>query len=188
MFVKKLLCCGIVSRELEHLLQQRQANVTYLDPALHVDLDRMAVELGRGMQQVGEGGALVLGTQCHPDLTNLAAAKGMHGIQAKNCIEMLLGDEMARLDSEAKTFYITGGWLNNWRGIFVEGLKWDEIDARQNFGYYDRILLLDTGMWPIDDEMILEFYEYTQVPVEIVSVTLDNMGKLVDQILQKEGG
>lgn len=186
--MKKLLCCGIVSRELDHLLQQRQAEVTYLDPALHVDLDRMAAELGRGMQWVGEGGALVLGTQCHPDLTNLTAGMGIYGIQAKSCIEMLLGDEMARMDSEAKTFYITGGWLENWRSIFIEGLKWDEIDARQNFGYYDRILLLDTGMWPIDDEMILEFYGYTQVPVEIVSVTLDNMRILLEQILQKEGG
>lgn len=186
--MRKLLCCGIVSRELDHLLQVRQAEVTYLNPALHVDLDKMAAELGCGMQRIGEGGALVLGTQCHPDLSDLAAGMGLHIIQAKNCIEMLLGDDMARMDSEARTFYITGGWLENWRSIFIEGLKWDEIDARQNFGYYDRIVLLDTGMWPIDDEMILEFYEYTQVPVEIVSVTLDNMCKLLEPILQKEGG
>jgi hypothetical protein len=39
---------------------------------------------------------------------------------------MLLGPEMARLDSEAKTFYITGGWLENWRHIFIDGLKWDD--------------------------------------------------------------
>jgi len=181
--MKKLLCCGIVSRELDYLLQDRQVEISYLDPALHVNLDKLAAELGSCMQRVGEGAALVLGTQCHPDLANLTAGMGMQSIQAKNCIEMLLGDEMARMDSEARTFYITGGWLENWRSIFIEGLKWDEIDARQNFGYCDRIVLLNTGMWPIDDEMILEFYEYTQVPVEIFPVTLDHMRKLLGQIL-----
>jgi hypothetical protein len=181
--VKKLLCCGILARELEHLLRECQAEISYLDPALHVDLDKLAAELEKGMQQVEEGAALVLGTQCHPDLANLIAGKRMRGIQAKNCIEMLLGDEMARMDSEAKTFYITGGWLENWRSIFIEGLKWDEIDARQNFGYYDRIVLLDTGIWPVDDEMILEFYEYTRVPIEMVPVTLDHLRKLLEQVL-----
>lgn len=181
--MSKLLCCGIVARELDHLLKERNVEISYLDPALHVDLDKLAVALESSMQRVGEDTALILGTKCHPDLESLTAGKGMRGIQAQNCIEMLLGDKMARIDSEAKTFYLTGGWLENWRRIFIDGLKWDEIDARQNFGYYDRIVLLDTGMWPIDDELILEFYEYTQVPIEIIPVTLDHMRELLEQVL-----
>lgn len=114
--LSKLLCCGILARELENLLQDHNADISYLDPALHA-------------------------------------------------------------------FYITGGWLENWRNIFIDGLKWDEIDARQNFGYYDRIVLLDTGLRPVDDLMILEFYEYTQVPIETIPVTLDYMRELLEQVL-----
>ena len=181
--MRKILCCGIIARELEHLLQEQPTDIRYLDPALHVDLEKLATELQNGMQRVGDGAALVFGTGCHPDLETLTAGKGMRGIQARNCIEMLLGDEMAKMDSEANTFYITGGWLENWESIFIDCLKWDEIDARQNFGYYDRIVLLDTGMWPMDEEMILEFYEYTQVPIEIRPVTLDVLRELLDQVL-----
>ena len=181
--MKKLLCCGILSRELEYLLQEHQAEICCLDPALHVDLNKMADGLEKGIHQIGEGAGLVFGTQRHPDMENLTAGKGIMGIRAKNCIEMLLGDEMAWMDSEAKTFYITSGWLENRRAIFIDGLKWDEIDARQNFGYYDRIVLLDTGMWPIDDELILEFYEYTQVPIEMIPVTLNHLRELLEQVL-----
>lgn len=58
---------------------------------------------------------------------------------------LLGGQEMAQLDAEDRTFYLIGGWLANWRKIFIEGLKWDKVDARLNFGYHDLILLLDTG-------------------------------------------
>jgi len=182
--MSKILCCGILARELENLLQDRKADISYLDPALHVDLDKLAAGLKKGLHPAGNDGAvLVLGTRCHPDLAELIKGKGVRCIGAGNCLEMLLGSEMTRMDSEAKTFYITGGWLENWRNIFIDGLKWDEIDARQNFGYYDRIVLLDTGLWPVDDLMILEFYEYTQVPIETIPVTLDHMRELLQQVL-----
>lgn len=181
--MKKLLCCGIVAREVEHLLQSRQVEIDYLDPALHVNLSKLAEALESGMQRVGEGAALILGTQCHPEFESITAGKGLRTIRAKNCIEMLLGAEMDRMDNEAKTFYITGGWLENWRSIFIDSLQWDTIDARQNFGYYDRIVLLDTGLCSVDDEMVLEFYEYTQVSIEIFSVSLDHLRELLEQVL-----
>jgi hypothetical protein len=81
--------------------------------------------------------------------------------------------------------YRKGGDLENWRKIFVEGLKWDEIDARQNFGYYDRILLLDTGITPVDDEKILEFFDYTQVPVEILPIDLEHFRREVEKLLEE---
>lgn len=81
------------------------------------------------------------------------------------------------MDSEYKTFYLSPGWLDHWERIFKTGLGWDSIDARQNLGFYDRILLLDAGVSPLSDERILEFYEYCQVPVEILSVKLDYLKK-----------
>ena len=142
--------------------------------------------LNSALDELGEKGiVMVIGDQCHPDMEKMAGARGGILLRGKNCIEMLLGDRMAQLDAEAKTFYLTGGWLENWRKIFIEGLRWDEVDARQNFGYYDRILLLDTGVVPIDEEKILEFYDYSQVPIEIMPVDLDNLRNLLEQAMEK---
>lgn len=181
---KKLLCCGILRHELEHLLGDQNFNITYLDAALHVDFDKLAQSVTAGLRDMGDGyNPVVIGNQCHPEMEQMVAKYGGRVIRAKSCIEMLLGEKMAELDAEAKTFYLTSGWLENWRQIFREGLGWDAIDARQNFGYYDRILLLDTGIIPIDDIDLLEFYDYAQVPVEIVSVDLNNLRQLLDQLL-----
>jgi len=159
---------------------------TYLKAALHVDFDKLAGSLNNALDDLGEKGIImVIGDQCLPNMEKVAAERGGILLKGKNCIEMLLGDRMAELDTEAKTFYLTGGWLENWRQIFIEGLKWDEVDARQNFGYYDRILLLDNGLAPIDEEKILEFYDYAQVPVEIMPVNLDNLRNLLEQALKR---
>lgn len=183
---KIILCCGILQREVEHLLLGREAELRYIDSGLHTNLDLLASEVNRVLGELSSGPVpLILGTQCHPELEELAAGHGGRVIKAKNCIEMLLGEKMVALDAGGNTFYLTGGWLENWVKIFRDGLGWDEIDARQNFGIYDRILLLNTGITPLDDEKILEFFEYTQTPVEIMTVDLGHLGQVVNQLLEE---
>ncbi|MFZ5633783.1 MAG: DUF1638 domain-containing protein [Bacillota bacterium] len=180
----KVLCCGILRQEMENLTQEKDIEIDYLDAALHVDFDKLAGSLTCALNNMaGNHTVVLIGTKCHPDMEKIVAGYGGRLIQAGNCIEMLLGDKMAGLDAEAKTFYLTGGWLENWRKIFIEGLKWDEVDARQNFGFYDRILLLDAGLAPIDEEKIIEFYDYTGVPVEIMPIDLNNLRGLVEKTL-----
>ncbi len=178
---KKLLCCAILKQEIEHILQNEKVEVHYLDAALHVDLKSLLSSVTNALETLGdrENLTLVFGTGCHPQMAELVARTRCHGIQARNCIEMLLGDKMAEMDKEARTFYLTTGWLNNWQKIFVDGLKWDKIDARQNFGFYDRIVLLDTGLTPLDDEKILEFFDFAEVPIEIVPVDTKHLEKLL---------
>lgn len=178
----KIFACGILRRELEHLLGESDIEIVYMDAALHVDDNKLAGAINNTMAVLGDGVPVVIGTRCHPDMEQLVANHGGRLINADSCIDMLLGGEKARLDTEADTFYLTGGWLENWREIFITGLGWDAVDARQNFGYYDRILLLDTGIAPIDEMQVLEFYEYTQVPVEIMPVTLDHLKKLLEDV------
>ena len=67
---------------------------------------------------------------------------------------------------------ITPGWLDAWQGI-VEGLGWDEVDVRINMGRYDRIILLDPGVAPVDDMALIEFYDQIQVPIETMEISLD---------------
>lgn len=184
---RKMLCCGILQKEIEHITWGKEVEIHYLDPGLHVDLDKLDKTLTSALVSINAGNVpVIIGIQCHPELEKRIQEYGGRGIQAKNCIEMLLGEKLAELDASGRNFYLTTGWLENWRKIFIEGLKWDGIDARQNFGYYDRILLLDNGITPIDDEKIIEFFDYTQVPIEILSIDLEHLRVGVERLLEEE--
>lgn len=182
----KIIACGIMRHELEFLLKEHDIDTGYIDAALHIDENRLAGALTGKLKDAGGNVAVVIGAHCHTDMAGIIAAHNSRLINAASCIEMLLGsEEKARLDAEANTFYLTSGWLEQWRAIFIDGQKWDAVDARQNFGYYDRILLLDTGIAPVNDEKILEFYEYTQVPIEIMPVDLRHLNKLLEELIDQ---
>lgn len=184
---KCLICCGILQKELEQIFDEnfvdnKNISRVYLEPALHVDLDKLYTQLKSTLadsSKTSEKLVLVYGLHCHPELEVLARNFRASIIPARNCIEMVLGEEVIKLNQEAKTFYLTPGWLENWENIFINGLGWDSIAARQNFGFYDRILLLDTGVTPLAEEKILEFFDYTQIPVEIRGIGLQNLRKLI---------
>jgi hypothetical protein len=63
--------------------------------------------------------------------------------------------------------------LKLWREIYQNGHGWDAVDARINFGSFDRIVVLDCGLFAITDEALFDFFEFTQIPVEVEPITLD---------------
>ncbi len=77
---------------------------------------------------------------------------------------------------------ISPGWLEAWQEI-SNGLGWDEVDVRINMGRYDKIIVIDPGLFPINDEAILEFYDLVQVPVEIMEINLDYFKAFVNKTL-----
>lgn len=182
-----LIGCSILSDEINSILAESGSdhNVLYIDAALHVNLDLLEQAIKSKLKEAGAGEpvSLLVGSKCHPEIKSLVEQYNSKIVSSSNCIELLLGGKMAEMDREAKTFYITNGWLKRWRDIFIEGLKWDNIDARQNFGYYDRIILIDTGLTEVRDEDILEFFEYTQIPIEIYSTGLEYLKTEISSVL-----
>lgn len=182
---RKIIGCGILRHELDYITRGKDVDIVYLDPALHTDIDKLERALVNAIDSTQEPNVpLIIGTHCHPDMENLAVGRGVKLAQSQNCIEMFLGDKLNQLNSEGFNFYMTIGWLENWRNIFIEALKWDSIDARQNFGLYDRIIVLDTGLMPLDEEKVIEFYDYTQVPVEIMPVDLNNFKEIISKVCE----
>lgn len=191
----RIVSCGIFQPELEKVLKQireesmsdEDINVTYLAPALHVDNNKLKQGITNALDNVSEGRTVLLfGAMCHPELDELTEKYQVVRLLPSNCIELILGKERQHeIEKSAKVFYITPGWLENWQDIFKRGQGWDEIDARQNFGFYDKILLLDTGATGFNDEDLLEFFEYTQIPIEIEYVDLTVFKKNVVEALKK---
>jgi hypothetical protein len=180
---------------LELLLDRKLATaseVRFLSPGLHVNLDSLRATLEASLltvQDSTEPLVLLYGNQCHPDIGKIGEQYGAEISRAKDCIGILLGEEeLANLSAEARTFYLTPGWLDNWEVIFREGLGWDEVDARQNFGIYERVMLLDTGVMPLDEERILSFFDYCGIPIEIHQVSLDKLAAMLNQELRQLAG
>ena len=187
---KTFIVCSILASEVEKVMEELGLSnkINYIPGALHVNLDKMQhalIENLNELKNADESTALIVGTKCHPEIRKIAATYSAGIICGSNCIELLLGEEkMKELDNESKTFYLTSGWLREWRDIFCEGgLGWDSIDAKINFGRYDRILLLDTGLVEFSAQDILDFFEYTEVPIDTYPVTLDHLKQKMLEIV-----
>ena len=163
-------------------------NIIYTAPALHIEFDKLKDTILNSLNQAGSGmkQVLLFGSMCHPDIDVFTEPYQVVRLEPRNCIELILGKEaLQEKEKSARIFYLTPGWLEHWREIFRQAQGWDEIDARQNFGFYDKILLLDTGVAELSEEVILEFYEYTQVPIEIEAVDLTIFKSRIAEALKK---
>lgn len=183
---KVFVGCSMLENEIKQVMQEMgwQNKIVLIDAALHVNLDRLEKAVRGKLEETSDTGKpiILVGNKCHPDIEGIAKEYDGQIVSRCNCLELLLGDKMKELDKEANIFYITSGWLEKWKEIFIAGLGWDEIDGRQNFGFYDKILLLDLGT-PIDDMDLLEFFEFTQIPIELYPITLDNLKKELTLLL-----
>ena len=183
---KVFVGCSILENEIKQVMQEMglQNKIVFIDAALHVNFDRLEEALRGKLDEVSHMGKpiILVGNKCHANIDKIAKEYESQIVSRCNCLELLLGDKMKELEREAKIFYLTSGWLEKWKEIFIIGLGWDSIDARQNFGFYDKILFLDLGT-PIDDMDLLEFFEFTQVPIEPYPISLDNLKKELTMLL-----
>ncbi len=191
----RIVACGILQPELELIMKRikelqppgTEIKVTYVPPGLHVDYDKLKDGITSTLDTVTDDKKVLLfGSMCHPEIGEFTEKYGVVRLEPGNCVEMILGKERQReIEKTAKVFYLTPGWLQNWRDIFKKGQGWDEVDARINFGFYDKILLLDTGVAPLNDDELLEFFDYTQVPIEIESVDLSLFQNNITEALRR---
>jgi hypothetical protein len=168
--IVKLVGCSVFRTEVEHILGT-DAEVDWLPAGLHAGEGRLEEALGVALR--GSSGAACLYGECYPDIDALFEAHGARRLPARTCgggEAFLSPEERAAFGDRA--FIITPGYLREWRSIYVDGMGWDEIDGRINFGMYDVIVLLDFGLEPIDDMDVLELFDFMQTPVDIVPADL----------------
>jgi Protein of unknown function (DUF1638) len=178
----KIVGCSVFRAELDHVLAGR-AGVEWLPAGLHVSEGRLGEAVSAALE--GTSGAACVYGACFPDIDQVLQGHGAHRLPAKNCVEAFLSPE-ERAAFGDRAYILSPGYLREWRSIFVDGMGWDEIDGRINFGMYDVIVLLDFGLEPIDDLDVLEFFDFTQTPVDIVPATLDWFRARVEELLATE--
>ena len=187
MQVIPVLSCGIYRLELEKILPEIQEelgaglSVNYLPPALDVNETRLAAAITEGLQALAgkpEAGIrtamLLYGRMCHTDMAGITKGSGVIYPQAANCVEAFLSPEKKKeIDATGNMYYLTMSGLKLWREIYQQGHGWDAVDARINFGSFDKIIVLDCGLFEITDEALFDFFEFTRVSVEVLPISLD---------------
>ena len=187
-----LISCPIFTKELAAVLSQNMPRtiVKLLDYRVHFSAEVMAQEVAKNVAMAeGEEAdiSFLVGRECESLQPLSSIADGCGGMlpDGLNCIEMILGRGKALELQENRSTVMTPAWIEMITNSIADG-HWSVDDARINLGHYDRIILLDFGLEPLADEMILEFFELTQVPIEILPVTLDHFSQVVDKLLLKD--
>ncbi|MDR2519112.1 MAG: DUF1638 domain-containing protein [Spirochaetaceae bacterium] len=189
-----MIACGIFQWELEHILPEvekelgEKVELSLLTPALDVSEARLEAAVREGAARFGnQSCALLYGSMCHGNMKKLGeTCYGSVYPAPPNCAAIFLGTEKKKeLDSQGNFYYISSGELKMWRKVYQEEQGWDEADARMNFGYFEKIIVLDTGICEITDEMLFEFFDFVQIPVEVEKLSLSHFKGLVLDLCQR---
>ena len=182
---KVIIACKVFADELLHVLKGKEdVEIIWLDAALHADLPRLEHELTEVLAATGtnqEEVRLFMGVGCHPDIVKLARKFGVPFSTVKNCLEAFLGSKVEEMEQD-RTMLMTPGWIRAWPGIMTS-LGWDEVDVRINLGRYNRILLLEPGINPLNDVEILAFFDLVQVPIEVEPLDLAHFRAALAELL-----
>lgn len=186
--MKTIIACKIFADELEAVLSSdnMEAQMLWIDVALHTDPPRLEKVLRESLSNLGktDGRPVVLfGGKCLPEIDALLKRYGAVRLSSGNCIEAFVGREKQALEKD-HTMIMTPGWVRAWPEI-MRALGWEEADVRISLGRYDRILLLEPGIRPLQDEEILSFFDLVQVPVEIEPLDLDPFRVSLHHLLEQ---
>jgi hypothetical protein len=183
-----ILSCGIFRFELEKLMPEIREELgiddiqaEFLPSALDANAGLLEKSVTEKLESRQNGKtALLYGSMCHTEWGRITEKSGAVYPKASNCVEILFSPERKKeSDSSANIYYLTMGGLKLWKEIYRQGHGWDSADARVNFGYFEKIVVLDTGIFEITDEELFEFFEYTQIPVEVMKISTDYFKSLV---------
>jgi len=181
------ISCGIFQEELEYLIREKGLNwqVVYLEAALHVNFDSLKKAFVTALEEnrlAGREIRVVYG-HCHPEMNEILERYGARRIEAGNCLEAMVGvDEIARLNEEGTAFFLSAGWVNHWEKMFEAGRKDFDFDFRSMFTAYQRIIVFETGIIPIDEKKVEAFSQFTNLPVERKNIRLDHLFELIDRL------
>jgi len=198
-----LVACANLRRELKYLRETGFLDVDrvlYTGPGLHAKPDELQRQLARQLGRARESSPRVIvvyGNKCYVDyedatrtIDDIIGSSGVSRVAADGCIDMLCdAEERDQLAQGESIFWMSPGWMENWKRIYQRYLGWDAADANMNFpGFYRKAIFLDPQPLGIFDELvehrpekILEFSDWTQLVVESHPVTLDRLKMLLLQ-------
>lgn len=191
-----LICCGILQKEVEKLIEDSQLPVEplFLEAGLHVDYGELGKRLKQAIKRCSKDSSrriiVVYGDLCHPKMKEIIGKyDNVVKVDALNCIDCLLGGhgKLLEVDPNYDYLYLSPGWIPSnlkanpqFRPIFY-GTSTEEV--RKQFSKLKGILLFDSleNLDEFKDE-IEEFSNYIGLP--ILGKKVVGLDRLKDLILE----
>jgi hypothetical protein len=177
----------MLQEETEHILAGVDPPPIFIwqPVGLHDNLEVLEATLDQALADVRAGGGrpsgLLFGFGCLPEMRAFAAARGLALLPTKNCLTALAGEEGVKNLEKDRTLVASPAWVRKmWLGRAGTAGGWQADDYRQNFGRYDRVVVLDPGLTPLTDEEIITCYDLIQVPLEIQPLGLGHFRQLLE--------
>lgn len=194
-----LICCGILRKEVEKLINQGQLDVEtyFLDAGLHVIYSELENEITNALEITKEktqtGTIVVYGDMCHPRLKKIIKKyNNTIKVDALNCIDCLLGGHKKLLQADPKCnhFYLSPGWMPSnlsKNKYFKEVFDWNLEGVKDQFEHLNGIIIVDS----LDNlnelkKDIEDFSNHTGLRVKnIKSVGLEGLKTVIDEAIKK---
>ncbi|MDM7938898.1 MAG: DUF1638 domain-containing protein [Methanothrix sp.] len=180
-----IIACGVFQKEIEGLQSELgfPFEAHYLASGLHVDFDDIREALTSELencQKKGYEGIIVVYGQCHPKIEDILNPYHATLIDCQSCVDAFITrkamEEKAR---EGLFFYLSPGWLDAWKDIFAR-LNWDQAEARLQMGSFRGAIYIDTLSDAHQrEEQLLEFFDFTNLPFEVMPVDLSHFKSLI---------
>jgi hypothetical protein len=185
-----LIACPIFAKELESILAELNIApvINYMHYTIHTNplmMEEQLQEKITAIQGKTKNIRFLVGRHCKGKREMVEVVESCKGKipQAKNCIEMLIGNELSKDLEKNRTSLMTPAWVRMITQSIADG-QWSVPEARLNLGWYNKILILDTGVDSLSDEQIMEFFDLTQVEIDILPVDLKHFKTVLQDLLQ----
>lgn len=189
-----ILSCGVFEPELNKILKEikeenifnEDINVKYLPFGLHSNLDKLKSEIVTNLDKIENNKVILLyGSKCHYNFHNfLKNYDNVITFDDANCMELIIkNDENKKSIIDNKNLYITSGWILKFDELnnFINAV--DIYDIRQQYGQYENIIIGNTNVFDITDDMIFDLFEKIKVPIEVEDVDINNFkNKIINAI------
>ena len=180
-----IIACGIFEKEIEALRRELgfPFEAHYLGAGLHVDFDdlkgALVAELEKCRKNGNEGMIVVYG-QCHPQIDEILRPYHASLLACQNCVDAFITRKgMENKAKDGLFFYLSPGWLDAWKDIFRR-LNWGVEEARMQMGSFRGFVYLDTMKDAQErQEELLEFFDFTNLPFEIMPIDLGYFKSLI---------
>jgi hypothetical protein len=189
-----IISCGIFRFELEKIHPELEAELgcsielDFLPSVLDVKADSLEKAVTEKLVcHEDQKTVLLYGSMCHTEWPRIIGTRGTVYPKPANCVEILLSPERKKeFDERENIYFLAISGLKNWEKIYRQEHGWDDADARVNFGYFEKIVVLDTGVFEVSEEDLFAFFDYVQIPVEVMRISLDHFKSLILDLCRKQ--
>lgn len=187
-----ILSCGVFEPELNKVLEEIKSekifsediDVKYLPFGLHTNLDKLQSTIVTNLDKVKDSKVILLyGSKCHYKFHDfLKDYDNVITFDDGNCMELIIKDDKKSIIDD-KSLYITSGWVLKFDELNRFSNAVDMYDIRQQYGQYENVIIGDTKVFDITDEMIFDLFDKIEVPIDVQSIDINNFkNKIIDAI------